>query len=532
MARPKLPTITLDTTLTDLYRRAGPRYRDKKVAQVMCPVNSVIRLSKHIPRNEKYLYQDSVFNECSREDGTIDLSPQSEREWAMTYIALAPQRDAFLSGDTTVVMFYVSGDSEAQQAHDREETEKTMSVLPGAQKPKFVFCLGPGDIPVQENEIDLLAYKLASDALEGYDLTVPLNLGWYINAKEALALSDLPTPRCELIKVEGHGNIPCCEICRKRESFVIPLGCTGERGRWFEKQSSRIIQKLSSHALPFVFKNQQAYGGAGTYIIRNEEDRAKLLQQQKNGALRRLLSYINEHNQHLGPATIILSEYVENEVGNYGLSFFVTEDADAPIFLAVTEQILLHGKHYIGSSIQYDRQEGLKGKFGGLVKDMARWYRRHGYVGPVGVDVLETASSGSDGKHIRGEAGADMQNGEQDGSGEDPAVEIGKPKPKFHVLDLNARTSGQLCLPLLRTHFTSRGLDCAASFFMRILKRRDDFIKLFEREFETGKMCILSWYDDPESEISFGNVVIGAEDIERLAVWMQRIRGISEEVKF
>jgi len=51
------------------------------------------------------------------------------------------------------------------------------------------------------------------------------------------------------------------------------------------------------------------------------------------------------------------------------------------------------GKHYTGSSIQCDRQDELKRKFDGPVRNTVRCYRRHGYVGPVDVDILETAGS-------------------------------------------------------------------------------------------------------------------------------------------
>jgi hypothetical protein len=517
-----LPTVTLDGTLADLYKRAGPKYKDKRIAQAVCVASSAIHLSEDIPRNVKYLYQDGAFNECSDEDGSFCLGAAWEREWSIKMNALA-QRDAFLSGNTPVVMFHIGG-SDAQRAHDKSEVERTMSALSPTQRPEIRFCLGPGDMPVKEKDIDLISFRLVFDGLEGHKVIMPLETAWYINTKEALARSDLPTPRCEIVRVEGHGNVACCETCRNHDSFIIPAGCTGARGAWFSEQSAKIYQAISSHPLPFVFKNQQAYGGAGTHLVRNEGEREKLIQYLRNGALRRLLSFVNESNQHLGPAMILLTEFVADEIGNYGISFFATEDPDAPVFLAVTEQILLEGKHYIGSTIRYDRQDALKKKFDRLVKDMARWYRGYGYVGPVGVDVLETAGPSKDGQQQQ--VGSRMQNRkrERDIGNDEHSV--------FHVLDLNARPSGQLCLPLLRSHFTSRGLQCAASFFIRILKRRDNFISLFEKEFEEGRVCILSWYDDLESDVSFGNVVVGAEDPNGLVEDMQRIRDISEEVMF
>ncbi|GAW11966.1 hypothetical protein ANO14919_013200 [Xylariales sp. No.14919] len=513
----KLPTVTLDATLADLYRRAGPKYAHKRIAQVMGPVHSAIQLTPNIPRNVKYLFQDSAFNEPAREDGAFELGAEARRELAISYVALVGQRDGFLSGDTPLIIF--NSDVEGTpELHDRIEAQKTLAVLSDKQRPNVIFCSGYSDMPVKEEKIDLLAYKLTPDALEGYALVAPLDTAWYLNSKEALAKSGLSTPKCDIIKVNEPGCDAdgCCGVCRSgSDSFLIPVDCTGPRGRWYSEQSSKIYQQLSMRPLPFVFKNQQSYGGAGTYLIHNEEDRAKLLRDLQNGILRRTLSSVTEDNKHLGPANIILSELVEDPIGTWGLSFFVTEDADEPIFLAVTELMLVERRYYIGSSVQYDRQDELKRKFATLVRDMSRWLCSFGYVGPVGVDVLETASSGGIHPQTRGNT-----NGAPDGcSG-------------LHIIDINARTSGQLCLPLLRTHFTSRGLECAASFFMRIVKNRDQFIDMFEEDFSNGKICILSWYDDPVSGVSFGNVVVGAEDINRLGEDVQRIRSISQELSF
>ncbi|RYP75778.1 hypothetical protein DL770_007345 [Monosporascus sp. CRB-9-2] len=513
---PDLPTVTLDATLADLYRRASPKNAHKHIAQVTCPVNSAVQLSVNIPRNTKYLYQDSAFNEVSGEHGPNTSSAESERELAMKYIALVPQRDAFLSGDTAVVLFTID-ESQDQKVHCRREAERTFSVLPEKQRPNLVFCSGPAELPVKEKRIDLIVCKLVHDGLEGYDLLVPPETLWLINTKEALANSGLPTPRCDMIEVDGCGGEAhlCCAVCQgEADSFLIPAKCAGLRGKWFTEQSLKIYRALSAHSLPFVFKNQQAYGGAGTYLIRTEADRDKLLRDLQGGILRRLLSSITHTNKHLRPATILLSDLVDDPIGNYGLSFFVSDDDSELIFLAVTEQILHEGRVWLGSTIEYSCQDELRRKFGKLVKDMASWLRSYNYVGPVGVDVLETAATDKNSRMEHCEHG--------------PVDELAN----FHVVDLNARTSGQLCLPLLRTHFTSRGLDSASSFFIRVWKKREAFVRAFQEDFETGRICILSWYEDPESDMSLGNVAVGAEDLNRLKEDMQRIRGVSEEVTF
>lgn len=173
----------------------APKYKDKRIAQAVCVASSAIHLSENIPRNVKYLYQDGAFNECSDEGGSFCLGAAWEREWSIKMNALCPQRDAFLSGNTPVVMFHM-GDSDAQRAHDKSEMERTMSTLSPTQRPEIRFRLGPEDMPVKEKDIDLISFKLVFDGLEGHKVIMPLETAWYINTKEALARSDLPTPRC------------------------------------------------------------------------------------------------------------------------------------------------------------------------------------------------------------------------------------------------------------------------------------------------------------------------------------------------
>lgn len=47
---PELPTVRLDATLADRYRRAGPMLADKKTARLQCGIKRFMRLSKDVPR--------------------------------------------------------------------------------------------------------------------------------------------------------------------------------------------------------------------------------------------------------------------------------------------------------------------------------------------------------------------------------------------------------------------------------------------------------------------------------------------------
>ena len=499
-----LPSITLDTTLADLYRKSSPKNAHKRIGQVLCGVNSGMSLSDDFPRNRKYLYQDTPFSNLTKKE-LHDDNEELQRSLAKKYLSLVPQRDAFVCGDTVNVFFNVDQSPE-QIEHDRQEAERTINVLDPKQRPKLVFCPGPGKIPLKENGIDMLTCKVVLDQLEAYPPVVELDQHWYCNSKEALARSGLPTPDCKIIEVTGHSAkaSECCEVCRSGDALYIAPECTSNRSVWLKEQMDRVLGSLKSHPLPFVLKNQQTYGGAGTCLVRSEQERSKLVKDLSSDLLRRLFSQITPENEHLRPGTVLLSDLVKDPVGDYGLTFFVTDSGEA-IFLGVSEQMTDANSAWIGSTINYTHQARLEGKFSPIMRQIAGWLHEHGYYGPAGADILETQSKPVDGEPKRTD---------------------------LHIVDLNVRTSGSICLPLLRSHFEKRGMVCASSFSVTVKKTREEFIKEWESEFESGRMCILSWYEDKEEGVSIADVAVGSEDEEKLQGVMNKVRESSDEVTF
>lgn len=513
---PNLPTIKLDMTLAELYRTGSSRTANKRIGQILGGINSTTDIGLDVPRNAKYLYQDKAFNT------TLDDSPATpgteavvRRELSMKYLSLIPQRDAFISGDTPVI-FFRTGAGDKRLGHDREEIESTLSVLDAAQRPRIVICSSPDDIPVEAEGIDMLAYKLMLDGLEKYNLVVDADIHWFLNSKAALAESGLPTPRSDVVDLTGFciDALACCETCDRAgaasdKGYVIPTSCEGARGTWLAEQEARIYELLRARPLPFVLKNQQTFGGAGTFMVRTEAEREAVVADFRDGVLRRLLSCVTKTNSHLRPGALVFSDMVADPVGDYGVTFFVRDDGD-PVFLAASEQMMADGGDgtaWIGSSIDYTRQDELRRKFDKLVRRTGAWLREKGYVGPAGADVLETAIP--------------VENG-----GDDDELR------RYHIVDLNVRTSGSLCLPLLRSHFTSRGLRCASSFSISVQKSRGAFMRDFRDAFESGRMCILSWYQDPESHLAMADVAVGAEDATGLEAAMKKVRDATDEIIF
>lgn len=496
-----LPTVILDTTVVDLLRRASPQNADCTLGMVAGLASSCTALTEDYPRNVKYLYQDSPFTTIRKSE--LDKNQNLQRLTAVKYLSIVPQRDAFISGNTPVVLFEVAG-SDEQKQHARMEAERTIDVLHPTQRPNLIFCPGPTKIPMKENGINVLASKMVIDGLEGQPVVFDLDKQWYLNSKAALATSGLPTPKCDIIEMTGYAPEAkaCCQGCRNGDAYYISPECTGSRSKWLDQQLHYLLDRVAKRSIPFVLKLQQSFGGFGTFLVTNEQERSKLIENLSDDILRKLFSAVTPTNHHLQPATILLSDLVEKIVGNCGLTFLVTASGDG-IFLAVADQMIDSKSHgWIGSIINYPLQTQLEQKFSLIMGNIVTWLHSHGYCGLATADILETERDSM--------SGASRQK-------------------DFHIVDLNVRTSGSLSLPLLRSHFTDRGLQFASSFLITVRMTRDEFIRQWPQAFESGTMCIMSWYTESVSRISTGSIAIGADTLEALQHTMTRLGEMTEK---
>ena len=254
--------------------------------------------------------------------------------------------------------------------------------------------------------------------------------------------------------------------------------------------------------MPLVLKNKQAYAGAGTYVIDTEKDRAEVIDLFSNGLLRKLFSKITSSNAHLKPGTILISNKFVDPIGDYGLTFFVT-DSGGVIFLGVSEQLLDSKSSWIGSTMDYGRQEKLEKKFSPLLGEDRIWlHETAGYFGAVGADVIGGGSG------VRSE------------------------RTQLMVVDLNVRIPGSICLCLMRGHFESRGLHFSGTFSITTKSTRDQFVEGQREDFESGRLCIHSWCEDKNTEVSTAYVALGGETRERLEEEAKKIRDVTGEVTF
>lgn len=486
-----LPSVTLDTTIADLYRQCKT-LKHKHIGQVLSGFSAAMPLTEAVPRNSKFIYQDTPFT-------SGNITPETSASTAAKYLSLITQRDAFISGNSSCVFFHINSEP-ARRAHNQQQVDKTLQALPKSQRPNVVFCEGPRDIPVEKAGIDIMTCKEVPDGLEKYPQVVPCEKHWFLNSKGALAASGLPTPRCEAVTADGFPAEAdaCCNICNTLEpgDYMIPDDCRGPRRRWITEQSEHFMQAMETRPLPFILKNQETFGGAGTYFARTEEERQEVLALMRKGLLRRLLSTVNASNAHLHPATLIFSDVVADPVSDHGLTFFVPDAGQECIYLGASQQIIDEGTSWIGSTIDYHRQDALRHKFEPIARQISAWLQSHGYIGPAGADILET----------------------RDG--------------QLQIVDLNIRTTGSLCLPLMQGHFVNKGFGWASLSSLNLRRRRSEFIEAFAKEFEEGRMTITSWFEDEETGESMADVVIGGRDEADLKALSERMRAISGTFTF
>ena len=297
----------------------------------------------------------------------------------------------------------------------------------------------------------------------------------------------------------------CCQTCFSRaEDLYIPENCTGVRLRWLSEQIDRILSHVSAHPIPFVLKNQQTFGGGGTFVVSSPEELSELKTTLSTRVLPKLLSEVNASNAHLGPATLILSEMITDPIGNWGLTFFATKSGEC-VFLAATEQIVDSTKAWIGSKISYRAQESLEKKFTPIMQEIGAWLHGLGYFGPCGADILETRAKNN------------------------PKEEL----TTMNIVDLNVRTPGSLVLGLLRGHFSKRrDLHEASSFSVTVKMAREAFVEKMADEHEEGRLAVVSWFEDIESGLSYGHVVVGAPDTETLEKELAKIKGLASDIRF
>jgi hypothetical protein len=125
---------------------------------------------------------------------------------------------------------------------------------------------------------------------------------------------------------------------------------------------------------PYLIKTSHGLSGEGTYIIRSYSD------------LRYCLEELQKYRQIDLLETIVVSEFVKNEINNYCIQFYVNKQGDITL-IGVTQQQVSPEGNYLGGLIDYTNDLN---RFLELISSVGQYANQQGYFGVIGVDVLET----------------------------------------------------------------------------------------------------------------------------------------------
>lgn len=219
------------------------------------------------------------------------------------------------------------------------------------------------------------------------------------------------------------------------------------------------IDKLNLLSYPYVIKTTQGLGGFGTWIIKNEKDFLKAMEQIK---------YLNHEK-------LIISEFIENVISNYCLQFYLSKNEENDVILGITRQIIDPNSDWKGGYINYKEQNKLKEKLKNIFKTVSYYLRKKMFFGIVGVDILE-----------------DINN-------------------NLYVVDLNLRINGTTPLCLIKNHFNNLNIKYSCFFGEIKFKgiKPDQLINSLKQYFDNYKIILLGITENNDNSISTYMIISG-----------------------
>jgi hypothetical protein len=219
---------------------------------------------------------------------------------------------------------------------------------------------------------------------------------------------------------------------------------------------------------PYLIKTSHGLSGEGTYIIKSTSDLNYCLEEIKKYLDIKLLD------------TIIVSEFVKNEVQNYCVQFYVSKTGEITL-IGVTGQLVTPEGNYLGGLIDYSKTN--IGKFFDMITAIGDYAHKQGYFGVIGFDVLE----------------------DRDG--------------QLFVIDANFRVNGSTPLCLQRHTLQKQGKEVAKySSDYRIEGKFDSILSNLKAELERKDLIILSALE----KVKYGKIyteiygIVAGETVEEM----------------
>ncbi|MEH2326806.1 MAG: carbamoylphosphate synthase large subunit [Nostoc sp.] len=228
------------------------------------------------------------------------------------------------------------------------------------------------------------------------------------------------------------------------------------------------IEDIQLPQFPYLIKTSHGLSGEGTYIIKSPSDLNYCLQEIRKYLDIKLLD------------TIIVSEFVKNEVQNYCVQFYVNKLGEITL-IGTTTQLVTPEGNYLGGLIDYRNTD--MSKFFEMIGNLGQYAHKQGYFGVIGFDVLE----------------------DQDG--------------QFYAIDANFRVNGSTPLCLQRNTLVGLGKEVAKySSDYRMEGTLDSILVALKPELERKDLIILSALE----KIKYGKIntdiyaIVTGENIQEM----------------
>lgn len=236
------------------------------------------------------------------------------------------------------------------------------------------------------------------------------------------------------------------------------------------------LEDIQLPQFPYLIKTSHGLSGEGTYIIKSLSD--------LNYCLEEIRKYLNMKLLD----KIIVSEFVNNEVQNYCVQFYVNKAGEITL-IGTTRQLVTPEGNYLGGLIDYHNTD--MSKFFEMIAAIGQYAHKQGYFGVIGFDVLE----------------------DQDG--------------QFYAIDANFRVNGSTPLCLQRHTLLGQGKEVAKySSDYRMEGTLDSILVTLKPELDRKDLIILSALE----KVKYGKIyteiyaIVTGETIEEMQYIEQKLQ--------
>jgi hypothetical protein len=172
---------------------------------------------------------------------------------------------------------------------------------------------------------------------------------------------------------EKHAVNPDAHYHLLSKATLAKLGVSCPAYQTYHLDQVSLEQIQLPDQFPYLIKTSHGLSGEGTYIIRNPSDLNYCLGELKKYLKINLLK------------TIIVSEFIQHQVNNYCVQFYVNQWGDISL-IGVTEQLVSDEGNYLGGFINYYNDLS---KFTEMIAAVGEYAYQQRYFGFIGFDVLE-----------------------------------------------------------------------------------------------------------------------------------------------